>query len=118
MASEDAATWLMENYPVDAHNYGDAIALIPHRSWGRSDQIRLARHYLRKLPFASSRVYEAFASFMSLDLFVKIIKEYWPHDEADVSLLIYHLRPVLNKFARTDSDRAVVLSLVSRKEAE
>ena len=53
MSSKHAADWLVLTYPVGSAGYGSAIALITHRSWKRSDQIRLAKHYLSKLPFAS-----------------------------------------------------------------
>ena len=64
MGSEQAAEWLMTKYPVESIGYGEALLLIPHRSWKRSDQKRLAQYYFRKLPFSGARGYEAFASFM------------------------------------------------------
>lgn len=111
MASADAATWLMLRYPLHDKNYGDAITLIAHRSWKRSDQIRLAEFYLRKLPFASSRVYECFASFMSLELLMKVIEKYWPSDMSNADLLLYYLLPVLNKHAKSESDRKLISAL-------
>jgi len=116
MSSQEAANWLMETYPAEGADYGNAIALLTHRSWKRTDQVRLAKHYLKKLPFASSRVYEAFASFMSIELFVKILKEHLPSERSDISLLIYHLRPVLEKAAKTESDRELVRSLISEMQ--
>lgn len=114
MTSEDAADWLLTNYAVDKAGYGDAIALINHRSWRRAEQIRLAKHYFRKLPFASSKPYEAFASFMSVKLFLKTIEECMPMSEADKKLLLYHLGPVLHKVAKSDSDRELVAAFISR----
>nr|WP_063571472.1 hypothetical protein [Luteibacter rhizovicinus] len=113
MTSEDAANWLLTNYSVDEAGYGDAMALINHRSWQRSEQIRLAKHYFRKLPFASSKPYEAFASFMSLKLFLKTVEECMPASEEDKKLLMYHLSPVLQKAAKSDSDRELVAAFVS-----
>lgn len=74
MSSRYAADWLVLTHPIGIADYGNAIALITRRPWKRSDQIRLARHYLGKLPFASARVYEAFLSFMSISLFLDFIK--------------------------------------------
>jgi hypothetical protein len=113
MASAQAADWLIETFPVDGAEYGDAITLIPHRSWKRSDQLRLARHYLTKVPFASSRPYEAFASFMSFELFMQVIREYMPTNKSDIDLLIYHLSPVMKKAARTDADRELMKTFIA-----
>lgn len=113
MTSAQAADWLIETYPVDGAEYGDAITLIPHRSWKRPDQLRLARHYLKKMPFASSRPYEAFASFMSFDLFMQVIKEQLPSSKEDVDLLLYHLSPVMKKIAKSDSDRELIRSFIA-----
>ena len=113
MTSEEAADWLLTNYSVDKAGYGDAIALINHRSWQRPEQIRLAKHYFRKLPFASSKPYEAFASFMSLKLFLKTVEECMPVSEADKKLLLYHLSPVLQKVAKSDPDRELVAEFIS-----
>lgn len=113
MSSQDAADWLMQTYPAGSADYGSAIALITHKSWKRPDQVRLARHYLSKLPFASARAYEAFLSFMAIDLFLKVIKEFLPSDDSDMSLLLYHLRPALERAAKTDSDRELVRMFVS-----
>jgi|SRR6185312_14057337 len=113
MSSSQAADWLMTNYPVDKADYGDAITMLSHRSWKRPDQIRLAQHYLKKMPFASSKVYEAFASFMSFELFLKSINEQVPTDKSDIDLLLYYLLPVLEKSARSDVDRELVKSFIA-----
>jgi hypothetical protein len=110
MSSTLAADWIMATFPVDGANFGDAISLIPRRSWKRSDQLRLARYYLRKIPFADSRPYEAFASFMAFDLFLKVIKEQMPSEKSDIDLLMYHLIPVMKRSARTESDRELARS--------
>lgn len=103
----------METYPAEGADYGNAITLLPHRSWKRADQVRLADHYLRKLPFASSRVYEAFVSFMSIELFIRALKKHLPRDGADKNLLVYYAGPVLEKSVRTETDRELVRSFVS-----
>lgn len=113
MTSAQAADWLIETYPVGGAEYGDAITLIPHRSWKRPDQLRLAKHYLQKMPFASSRPYEVFASFMSFDLFIKAIKEQLPSNKTDIDLLLYHLSPVMKKVAKTDADRELMRSFIA-----
>jgi len=113
MASSHAADWLIQNYPTADAEYGEVFQLIPHVSWRRVDQIRLAKYYLQKMPFASSRVYDVFASFMSFELFVKIIRDQLPISKNDRDLLLYHLHPVLEKCAKTDSDRALMRSFVA-----
>jgi hypothetical protein len=113
MSSKHAADWLVLTYPVGSAGYGSAIALITHRSWKRSDQIRLAKHYLSKLPFASARVYEAFLSFMAISIFLNVIKEFLPNDDSDMDLLLYHLQPSLERAAKTASDRELVRAFIS-----
>jgi hypothetical protein len=112
-SSSDAADWLIEKFPTDCEEYGDAIALMMHRSWKREDQVRLAKYYLRKQPFSSSKVYESFAAFMRLDRFLKVVREYLPNDEADRNLLVYHLGPVLKKYAKTDKEKEIVKMFMS-----
>lgn len=113
MSSQDAADWLMQAYPAGSADYGSAIALMTHRSWKRPDQVRLARHYLQKLPFASAKAYEAILSFMAIDSFLKIIHEFMPSNDSDKSLLMYHLHPALERAARTESDRELVRAFIS-----
>ena len=49
---------------------------------------------------------------MSVKLFVSVIKELLPKTAPDVDLLIYHLRPVLEKMVKTSHDRAIVNSFL------
>ncbi|MEN1245474.1 hypothetical protein [Pseudomonas aeruginosa] len=113
MGSEQAAEWLINRYPVDSIDYGEALLLIPHRSWRRSDQKRLAQHYFRKLPFSGAGGYEAFASFMSVKTFLDCVRERLPMSASDASLLLYYLTPVLNKFAKNESDRQLIMNFLN-----
>lgn len=116
MTSEEAAGWLLSNYPIDKPGYQDAITLITHRSWQRPEQLRLSRYYLGKLPFSSAKPYEAFASFMSIKLVLKVIEGFIPETDADRKLLLYHLRPVLQKSTRSDADRELVAAFISQMQ--
>lgn len=113
MSSEQAAEWLMTKYPVESIDYGEALLLIPHRSWKRSDQKRLAQYYFRKLPFSGARGYEAFASFMSVRAFLDCVKERLPMSASDASLLLYYLIPILDRAAKSDSDRQLIMSFIN-----
>lgn len=108
MESKQAADWLMSHYPIDSEDYGEGILLMPHRSWKRSDQKTLAQYYFMKLPFSGSRGYEAFASFMSVKLFLDCVRERFPMDESDKDLLLYYLIPILKNSAKSDSDRHLI----------
>ena len=108
MESDKAASWLTEAYPIDSFEYGAAFQFISCRSWKRADQVRLARYYLQKIPFASAKAYEAFVSFMALRQFFNIIKERLPSNKSDIDLLIYHLRPTLENAVKTNADRELV----------
>src|SRR5688572_19648850 len=108
MPSKEAADWLMNTYSIDGPNYGQAIALLPHKSWKRSDQLRLATYYFRKIPFASSKAYEAFASFMAIEALIKTIRINLPNNAKDINLLLYYLHPTLERAAKNSTDRELV----------
>jgi len=111
MSSDEAATWLINEYKVENENWGEALILIPHRSWSKNDQIRLVEHYLTKIPFASSSGYESFLSFMSVNNFAKTIQKYLPTSKPDKDLLKYYLLPLLNRHASTEKDKNIVKEL-------
>jgi hypothetical protein len=108
MESGQAASWLINYYPVSNPNYGEVFRLLKTRSWKRIDQLRLARYYLQKIPFASAKPYEAFIAFMSLKSFISVLNEFLPKPNSDIDLLIYHLRTVLQKAIKTPDDRNTV----------
>ena len=54
-SSEEAADYLLSNYGVESPNYGEAFVLLSHRSWKRSDQVRLARQTYQKSRIFSER---------------------------------------------------------------
>lgn len=108
LSSKAAADWLMSTYPISSQRWGHAISLITHRSWQRREQFSLARYYLQKLPYANERIYEVFCSFMSISVFIGVIKEQLPLSEPDGSLLRYHLGSVLRAKAQRPADIAFV----------
>lgn len=113
LESEEAATWLMSKYPIESPDYGEAIMLMPHRSWKKADQIRLGKYYLQKIPFANGKAYEMFASFMPIQTMIKIIQEQLKEANVNVDLLLYHLTPVLKKYAKSASDNDVINQFLS-----
>jgi hypothetical protein len=104
LTSEEAAEWVVEKYPIDSMNFGEALVIIPHRSWRKADQKRLANYYFQKLPFSGPGGYEAFASFMSIKTLIDCVSNRFPLGEADAELLSYYLFPVLKKFAKNKND--------------
>ncbi|WP_369990755.1 hypothetical protein [Pseudomonas xanthosomatis] len=104
MSSEQAAEWLISTYPISEQGYGEGMVLIPHRSWKGNDQLKLARHYMQKIPFASERGYKVFSSFMSVSSFLGCIREQLPLAQQKQELLLYHLVPVLVAMAKNDKD--------------
>lgn len=108
LASEDAASYLMETFPIEAENYSEAFKVMAHRSWKKNDQLRLARFYLRKIPFANSKPYEVFASFMSVPNLISVVKEVITNKANDSDLLIYYVAPVLKHSIKTEKDRNLV----------
>lgn len=103
MSSEEAATWLMEKYPITDSYYGSAFRLLGARYSRRADQRRLAGYYLQKLPFATSRSCKVFCSLIALATFLGVVADYLPASR-DMGLLRYHLETVLNKVAKSEKD--------------
>lgn len=113
LASADAATLLMKTFPAGSAGYSEAFRLISHRSWKRPDQIRLARFYLQKMPFASEKPYAVFSSFMAIPSLVHVMRELLPQNKEDRQLVHYHLIPVLNKYVRSEKGRIALRSLLN-----
>ncbi|MCK4155501.1 hypothetical protein [Ralstonia pseudosolanacearum] len=112
MTSDQAADWVIQTYALENPDWGLALDLIPQRSWGRPDQMRLARYYLAKMPFASEKPYRVFAEIMSFKRFVEVLRECLPLDRSKMDLLIYHVCPVLSAAAKTDADRELEKSFI------
>lgn len=117
LPSDEAAARLMEKYGVGQPNWGEVFVLLPHCSWSREDQLRLARYYFRKMPFAQIRPYEVFASFMSLPLLTKVLGECMPRAKADIELVRYYLAPVLKKKASSAAEVELVEKFLSELAA-
>lgn len=112
LSSEDAATWLMENYPVGNLNSADMCFLMGHRSWKKPEQIQLAKYYLSKTPFANAKPYEVFASFMSIANLATIMLEYVPVTAAHRNILAYHLEPILKQRQKSAADQVAISRLL------
>ena len=117
LASEDAASFLMETFPIEAENYSEAFQVMAHRSWKKTDQLRLARFYLKKTPFANSKPYEVLASFMSMPGFISVVREAISDKPNDRQLIIYHVTPVLKKNIKTEKDRELVAGFITELES-
>jgi hypothetical protein len=110
LSSAEAADAILERYPAGSLYYGEAFLIISHLSLRRPDQVRLARYYLQRLPFANQKPYEAFASQMSIPLLITILREYTPTDTRKRELFVYHARPTLESAAKSMKDAEVVSS--------
>jgi hypothetical protein len=117
MSSEEAADWLMDRYPVDSNDYGWAFVIAPHLSWKRADQLRLADYYFSKLPFASGRPFEAFASFMSVSRLVDVLRRHLSADKRAIDLTGYYSVPVLKRNAKSPKDHQAVQSFAAELKA-
>ena len=112
MSSSEAAEWVINEYKIENQNWGEALIIMPHRSWFKNDQLRLAEYYFRKIPFASSKGYEVFLSFMSLQEFLEVIRNYMPHSQDKLELLKYYLMPLLEKRAQSEKELDLVNKFV------
>lgn len=117
LPSEDAADLLMETYPLEASNYSDAFTIMAHRSWKKPDQLRLARFYFRKTPFANPKPYEVFASFMSLPTLISVVREAIFNKPNDWQFIVYHVTPVLRKNVKTENDRNLVARFITEADS-
>ncbi|MES1201839.1 MAG: hypothetical protein ABUS57_10375 [Pseudomonadota bacterium] len=110
MGSEQAASHLIQHWPrSDKHTF----IVIEHLSWKVTDQIRLAAHFLPGKTFPHAYPYGAFASFMSAKHFLAAIDQLWPDDAWDRDLLLYHLGPILNKYAVLEGNRAAIAEFLA-----
>lgn len=114
--SADAVDFLIDVYPSNSVNYGQVFDLLNRRSWKKADQIKLARYYFKRLPFASAKPYEVFSSFMSLHNFINVLKEFLPADKSDLHLLKYHVEPILRKCAKSEKEEMLVGEFLSSLE--
>ncbi|MCM2565250.1 MULTISPECIES: hypothetical protein [Janthinobacterium] len=110
--TDEAVDWLLLNYSVENPDYWKALQIIPHLSWRRGDQIRLAKHYLKKIPFANGKVYDIFLSIMSFKVFIKVMEEKLPIKGENIELLLYYLIPALERYAKTDDEYELLHSFV------
>ncbi|KQW82986.1 hypothetical protein [Brevundimonas sp. Root1279] len=113
MGSEKAAEYLIQHYPRGSRRSGDALVLVQHLSWRVADQMRLARHYLGGQPHASARVFEAFASFMSLRSFAQAVRDVWPERPDDQQLFRYNLGTAIRKYETSEANTAVIDALLN-----
>ena len=95
--SEDAFSWLMANFPPgDPYTVGDALMLIPHRSWKRAEQIKLFDAYFSCSFPMGSRSMGVFSKFMSAALLTRMLKDFinshLKDDKDKLSLANYRLR--------------------------
>ena len=64
MDSSEAVEWLLNNYPDNGCFY------ISKRTWKKADQVRLADHFLKTVPHASSVCYVALITAMGVSKFI------------------------------------------------
>ena len=118
MAPNEASDWVLENFPSDDPEYGVVFDIIPKISWRKGDQEKLAKYYLKGMPFASGRVYGAFSKIMSIERFLRVAGECMPRKSEDVGLVLYYLIPVLNGIVKSDTDRARLDSFIAKYAGE
>jgi hypothetical protein len=117
MNSSEAAEWLIDRYPVGSAGWGHALTIMAHLSWRKADQVRLARHYLSRLPFANPKPYEVFSSFMKFSRLVDILRENSPSSAPDRELLKYYVGPALERAAKKPEDREILEKFISELKA-
>lgn len=91
-SSDEAARWIMNEYPLTAENYYDAFYLVSHLSWKKKNRQDLAMYYLSKR-YVSERPYESFLKIMPTHEFFMIINHIVEENqsEIDIDMLIYQI---------------------------
>lgn len=103
MSSEEAAYWLIDTFPDKGCCY------VSKRTWKKAEQRILAEHFLRNIPHASARYYEALLSIMSVNIFASVVEKIIADNpEVINSLLSYYLIPSLRKNIKKESDKITV----------
>lgn len=118
MAPNEASDWVLENFPSDDPEYGVVFDIIPRISWRKGDQEKLARYYLKGMPFASGRAYGALSKVMSIERFLKVVGECMPQNGEDINLVLYYLIPELNGIVKFDADRAYLDRFIAKYTGE
>ncbi len=93
LPDEEALLWIEKEFPaLDGQKVGEALNLIPHRSWKKKSQERLARIYLPFVfPAGISRALDVFGSFMSIEKLTDILWDLFQDDIEKLDLINYHL---------------------------
>jgi hypothetical protein len=114
MPSADAAEWLLSH-----HSRGEALVLIDHISLARSDNLRLARHFLAGQPHAHDTALKVFAKRLSVADLTTVMRESLREDlsPARLDLLLYYLEPVLTRAAKSAKARDAAQKLLNEIEA-
>jgi len=112
LSSADAAAWVLEKYSPESDGGKVYPIVLAHRSWKKREQLILANAYLQNIPFASSRGYEDFLSFMSIPAFIRVTKDHLPDTPKDIGLVLYYLGPALRKYQRTPNDECAITEFI------
>ena len=122
--SEEAFIWLTSEFPPDNGDaIGEALILMPHRSWKRSEQVKLFDAYFpRSFPMGKKSI-EVFSKFMSIYLFTTMLKsfieQYPEEDETKLSLADYRLRAFImeSEDHQYEKEFKGVLDLINTKRS-
>lgn len=106
MASNEAAGWVLREYPLGSPDWGLALRLLDHLSFRRADWTRLARHYLAHAPYADDRAYRLFARALGIPRFLAVLGQVMPANSDRGDLLRYHLEPLLRDVQGKDREVA------------
>lgn len=108
MPSGEAAEWLLAH-----EGRGTAVLLLGHVPLTRKDNLRLAKHFLTRLPHAHATTYKVFAERLSVPDFVAVIRENLPEDASGMDLLLYYLKPVLKTAIRSPQGEEAARTLIA-----
>lgn len=120
--SQEAFRWLVAKFPPeDGTAVGEALALIPHRSWAKGEQIRLFDIYFTKSFPKGWKALEVFPKFMSGKLLVKLIEDlinkHLHNDSEKLKLAKYRLQYLdgLSSDLNGGIDTRILYELIDQK---
>jgi hypothetical protein len=113
LTSEEAAAQLMSRC-ADGHCDHKALLLLRCRTWKRKVQDRLARHLLFRRPYVERLdLFDHFASFMSLQLLVNLMREHKFVDALDLYQVRHVLEPKLVQRAKLESEISAICDMLA-----
>lgn len=116
MSGEDALNWVFEKFPIGQRWPYDPFPILRRVNWEKTDQEKLARHFLSKLNYLDANPYGFFLELMKMKRVLMVIEDNLPKTKRDLSMLRYYLVAALIKSSSKENDRIQAIEFDRRLE--